>query len=632
MPASEGDDRWMWGSALTAPATRSLIVDLPDTLVIDAPTRLRIELQGYTNDPTVDGDHHIRVSLAGHRVVDVVLEGRGQHVLTAAPPPGLLQPDGNLLEVESVGDTGAAVDALFLNAVRLDVGVRPTPLAGRLVYPRPQEPQSHPGPDTDYAIHGFREASVTVLDVTDPSAPAVLDGLETVELDDGTWSVRYSDGAPVPGMGHGAVRRYVAFDIEAAASPARIEPNQASDWRAARHADGTIGGADWLAITHADFREQTEQLAAHRRRQGWRTAVVEVRDVYDEFGHGIYGPAAIRAFVEHAWRTWPRPAPRYLVLVGAATLDHRGGYGPPTRRFVPAPRVEVAPGGALATVTDDTWYAQISGADPVPELHVGRLPVASELEARTVVDKLMRYDANRVAAPEAVWRRRSLWVADDDGASAFEPFTEGLISRLPTSTETRRFFASGYDRERDLSADIATAIDSGALSINFTGHGNIDLWSPWPGGGRIFDNDDIARLSNGPRQPLLTAATCMNGFIDNPVKPISMSELWLTHPSGGGIAAWAPSGFTNLGPQRTLLETLYDGLFDGRGRTIGELTTTARAAAWAESRTAGDVIRQFVLVGDPATVISGVPVRPGPTPPTAANGIYLPRASGGTTP
>jgi hypothetical protein len=78
-------------------------------------------------------------------------------------------------------------------------------------------------------------------------------------------------------------------------------------------------GADYIIITHADFIEPAQRLADYRRTQGYRTAVVRVDDVYDEFNHGIYDPRAIRAFVHYAYHHWQKPAPLFLLLFGDST-------------------------------------------------------------------------------------------------------------------------------------------------------------------------------------------------------------------------------------------------------------------------------------------------------------------------
>jgi hypothetical protein len=134
----------------------------------------------------------------------------------------------------------------------------------------------------------------------------------------------------------------------------------------------------------------------------------------------------------------------------------------------------------------------------------------------------------------------------------------------------------------------------------------------------MWQNSDIKRLGNGDRLPLFTAASCMNGWVSHPLKPVAMGELWLTHSGGGGVAAWLPTGLEPLGGQAALMRAFYPGLYDGRGRSLGELTAAASTAAYARSGGYADVIREYLLLGDPALVVSGVPLSP--------DSLYVPYA------
>jgi hypothetical protein len=56
-----------------------------------------------------------------------------------------------------------------------------------------------------------------------------------------------------------------------------------------------------------------------------------------------------------------------------------------------------------------------------------------------------------------------------------------------------------------------------------------------------------------------------------------------------------------------LIHSLFAGLFDGHGRSIGALAAAAAAVAYAADPDQADTIRQFVLLGDPVLVFAGSP-------------------------
>ena len=59
----------------------------------------------------------------------------------------------------------------------------------------------------------------------------------------------------------------------------------------------------------------------------------------------------------------------------------------------------------------DHWYATVSGKDEFVDFYLGRFTVETEVEAETVIDKIINYEAKR---PNGAWRRRIISVADDE--------------------------------------------------------------------------------------------------------------------------------------------------------------------------------------------------------------------------
>ena len=581
---SGGDDSWMWGRQIDAGTDREETVVVRNLAPHSARGRLRVGLQGYTDDRNVSPDHHVRLELNDRVVLDTRFDGLGVQVLRADVDPGLLVEGANRVTIRSVGDSGAVVDTLFLNWIEIDYSAGYRASDGRLDFEAPAVGLFA------FRLVGFTAPEVTVLDVTDPSQPVRIARVLVEESGDGKFDVRFSDTAS-------EMTRYTAFTPSAAAGPARVVPNAPSDLRAPGR------GADYIVITHPGFVEALEPLVDLRAAEGLRVSTVLIDDVYDEFSHGVFDPRAIKSFLRYAFEHWARPAPTYVLLVGESNLDYRRGYDAGPQNYVPSVQLDASGGGLQSHYTSDLWFAALRD-DVLPDVLLGRISVSTVAQAQAVVDKILRYE---VQPSEAEWRRRAVLVADDDGAPDFEALSERLASVMPPGTDVRRFYAAEYPRDKDLSGDIRDAIDEGAFALNFVGHGNVTLWSPWPGGGRIFETDDIRQLANGDSMPIFTAATCMNGWIDHPLKPVSMTEAWLTHPSGGGVVAWAASGFASVSAEGALIEPFYRGLYDGRGLPVGALTAEASMQAYARGRGWADTVRMFILLGDPALVVSGVP-------------------------
>jgi hypothetical protein len=602
---AEGSDRWMWGPPIESGASRQEALHVKNVADSESPTSLRVGLQGHTDDRAIDPDHHLRLSVNGEQVGEASFDGQGAYVLTATLPAGLLTEGSNAVEIASVGDTGAVVDSVFLNWVELEYLAGYRSSDDRLEFSPPST-----GRHT-FELEGFHGADVDVVDVTDLALPAVLTGARPVESPDGTWTVRFTDSAS-------SGTRYIAYRPTAEVPPAQVLGNRAS------HLHAVENGADYVIITHAEFAQAIEPLAAHYCAKGLRVFTADIADVYDEYSHGVFDPRAIKSFLRYAFDNWERPAPTYVLLVGESNLDYRRLYNRGPHNFVPSVQLGVESGGEeLAYYTSDIWFVAFEGV--LPDMLLGRFSVSTAEEASAVVDKTLSYGD---APADAQWRTRTILVADDDAAAQFEGLSEILMQQMPPNYDAVQFYAARYPRDADLTGDIAAAINGGALALNFAGHGNVALWSPWPGGGRIFQTSDILRLENGDRMPIYTAATCMNGWIDHPLKPVSMTEAWVNNPAGGGAIAWGPSGFTSTDSQLLILESLYGGLYDGRGLPIGGLALEASARAYAVASSTADTIQMFILIGDPALVVSGVPVVPSATPepePHVHSRSYLPR-------
>ena len=71
---------------------------------------------------------------------------------------------------------------------------------------------------------------------------------------------------------------------------------------------GGFTGADYVMIAPADFIPALDGLITLRHAQGLTVAVENVQAIYDAYGDGRPDPAAIRAYLAHAYAAWtPRP-------------------------------------------------------------------------------------------------------------------------------------------------------------------------------------------------------------------------------------------------------------------------------------------------------------------------------------
>jgi hypothetical protein len=510
---------------------------------------LEVSLQGATA-----GTHRVSVLLNGQGLGEVVFEGQSRGEMGFPIPQGALAEGDNTVTLQALD---GEADVSLLDETRLTYWHSLTAEDDSLGFTAPGGSQA--------TINGFTSPDIRVVDVTDPGHVRELFATVAPQGDGFSVTVR------VPGRKE---RRLLAFAAEKARSPSGIMPNQPSSWH------GRKGGADMVMVAPGEFLGSLSPLKELRESQGLSVALVDVEDVYDEFSFGRKDPRAIKAFVDRARSRWRTP-PRFLLLVGDASLDPRDYMGMGDWDLVPTKLVDTA---HLETASDD-WFGDEDG-DGVAEVAVGRLPVRSEEEAAAVVSKIVGYDRGAGVAATDV-----LLVADQNDEFDFEGASAGLAALIPAGQTVQAIFRGQMGSEPARAA-LLGGLDNGPVLVNYMGHGSVGIWR-----GGLFSSPDAATLTNGPRLPLVLSMTCLNGMFQD-LYAESLGEALLKAPAGGAVAVWASSGLTQPSPQAELNREMVRLLFEGNGLTLGE------AAAWAKASVSNpDVRNTWILLGDPATVL-----------------------------
>jgi hypothetical protein len=158
---------------------------------------------------------------------------------------------------------------------------------------------------------------------------------------------------------------------------------------------------------------------------------------------------------------------------------------------------------------------------------------------------------------------------------------------------------------------IVNALNSGALLVNYTGHGAEEQWSF----SDLFDNTAAAELTNGDRLPFFLLMDCLNGFFQD-VYAESLAQSLMFAPNGGAVAVWASSGFTSAPPQATMDQALLRIIKEDPATPLGEAVLGAKLGI-----TDVDVRRTWIFFGDPSmqlqmqgSSVAGTPGRGRPRP------------------
>jgi len=377
---------------------------------------------------------------------------------------------------------------------------------------------------------------------------------------------------------------YIAVSDSGVRHVQRMEMDRPSDLRSPSN------GADYIIITHPDFAAQARQLADYRAsHNGFRTVVVDVRDIYDEFNFGIQHPQAIKDFLQFTMQSWQAPAPQFVVLFGDASWD-------PKKNMPESVKVNFIP--SYGILVSDNWYVSLDGPDDVlADMFVGRLPVTTPDEAATVVEKIIAYEQ----LPHAAWNKRFMFMnggINDTEQSVFRAQAKALIEHQveasPFVGAALQFNKTSKDGiTQRLRRVAAKAIKSGVVWVNFLGHSGSSVWDIDIGRPDEWQNEEVF--------PFITGMSCHSARFANPIIN-SLSEEFFLSPMGA-CGYWGSTGFGFITQDFFLLEGLFSAVTLDTVRSLGEATTLAKVHLW---QVLGDasrnrrVLNQYALIGDPA--------------------------------
>ena len=205
-----------------------------------------------------------------------------------------------------------------------------------------------------------------------------------------------------------------------------------------------FAGEDFVCAYPRVFGSAIEPLLQHRESQGHKVLRAPIEAVYDTYSGGRDHPFALKRLMRYMWRE-SVPSPDYLLLAGDGSTDiaqymtHLSFYGSDTSR-VPTITIPGHYFGATGTelVSSDHWFVDGLGdpwGDPLSftaDVHIGRIPADTAEQLADFVAKQIAYETD---APTAAWRRRLLFVSDDDFSSTVSGIGGGVDYRRRSSED-----------------------------------------------------------------------------------------------------------------------------------------------------------------------------------------------------
>ena len=414
------------------------------------------------------------------------------------------------------------------------------------------------------SVGGFSNSSIRAFDITSPATPQQL--VVAVSAAGGGYSAMLTTPSSTGN------RTVLAIATDQILSPAGIAPNVPSSLSA------TSNQANFVIVAYPTMVSAASTLAALRQAQGMQVSVVNVTDVYDEFSYGEKDPSAIRNFLQYTQTKWAK-APRYVLLLGGASLDPRDYLGYGNQDLVPTQYIPTA----LTRTASDDWFVDFNN-DGLPDMAIGRIPVESVDDAATVISKITSYGQTA-----GEWTKNVLMAADaNDANNNFESSLAGAAALVPTSYGLASVLTGQIGGSAARQA-IVDGFNTGAAVVNYTGHGFEQAWSSQ----NIFTTGTVPTLTNASQLPFVVSIGCLTGYFQDPTA-VSLAAAALTAPNGGAVAVWASSALTSLPGETAIDQQLFANLFNGSRPALGDAVAQAKSAT-----TDQDVRKSYIFFGDP---------------------------------
>ena len=371
---------------------------------------------------------------------------------------------------------------------------------------------------------------------------------------------------------------------------------------------------DMIIISPTQYLTQAERVAGiHRTVDGMRVLVVDQKTVFNEFSSGSPDFMAYRRLAKMMWdRGADDNAHRlgYLLLFGNGNFDNRTISDKKSALSYPKLLTWQTESSNMenSSYTSDDYcgaLADNSGtnlSDAQHDIAIGRLPVRSVDDARTAVDKLVKY----ITKPDfGAWKANVLNVADDEDQATHMEQAENLIQIARQNggydyqfnhvfIDAFEGVSKGSNLEYPSARDkMYNTLREGVLWWNYTGHASPNGMT----GNNLLRRNDVAQNLYYHHLPVLYAATCEFTRFDG-TDPSCGEQVFL-NPNGGAIAVISPPRLVYSGSNGFLNAAVGKHIFErdenNMPHRVGDILRRGKNEVLGNA----DSLRYFLL-GDPA--------------------------------
>ena len=171
-------------------------------------------------------------------------------------------------------------------------------------------------------------------------------------------------------------------------------------------------------------------------------------------------------------------------------------------------------GGSSYGGKGDNAYGQIIGNDIYNDLFIGRFSAQTAVQVTTQVNRVITYE--RDLTTSATWLQNADGIARNEGGSGHNGEDDYEHMDVIRTDLLNYGYNTVYQDYENLSGYTGTAssisshINSGVGIVNYTNHGNTQLW-----GVASYSNTQVNQLTNKNKLPFIWSVACLVGKYDN---------------------------------------------------------------------------------------------------------------------
>ena len=406
-----------------------------------------------------------------------------------------------------------------------------------------------------------------------------------------------------------------------------------------------------VIIAPDEFSDELAPLVSHKIGRGITTKFSGLSEVYSTTGRDY--PEKIKYYIKDAIETWDTTN---ILLVGS-WHDYDSTY---QKIPVRPTHIESTDPPDDEVFISDLYYADIydgelnfcswdsndndvfgemlnsnniDNVDLHPDVYYGRIPSRNGGEVTTIVNKIMTYEKNEAYTQD--WFTNLVVVGGDtspDYDTLEGEYVNQKVIDMMDGFSSQKIWASNGKLTGWVPTGVQSvkdAINPGCGFVDFSGHGNTNVWATHPEGSHdwiptpsgYLVNDHIESLTNGNKLPIIAVEACSTAKFNKDDR--TFNYAFLRNPNGGGIGAFGATGlgwgYVGTGIVSGLigkmgLDTFRAYRYDG-AITLGEMWLEALERYIKSGMDALDfkTVEEWQIFGDPTLQIaeeSNAPLKP----------------------